>query len=76
MAARRSGRRGPRHLGSGASEQAGGEEVLSQAAARTATDWAGHVDGQGFTGKLIDDRQALQLLAIGAGIKHEVVTPD
>src|ERR1700674_5641853 len=37
---------------------------------------AGDVDGQALVGEFIDHCQALELLAIGAGIKHEIVGPD
>ena len=40
------------------------------------TDGAGHVDRQALVGELVDDRQALDLLAVGAGVEHEVVGPD
>ena len=39
-------------------------------------DRAGHVDGQAFVGELVDDRQALDLLALGGGVEDEVVGPD
>ena len=39
-------------------------------------DRAGHVDGQALAGELVDDRQALDLLAVGAGVEDEVVGPD
>ena len=40
------------------------------------TDAAGHVDGQALVGELVDYGEALELLAIGAGVEHEVVGPD
>ena len=40
------------------------------------SDAAGHVDGQALPGELIDHGQALDLLAIGAGVEDEVVGPD
>ena len=33
------------------------------------------VDRQAFAGPLVDDRQALERLPVGAGIEHEVVRP-
>ncbi len=39
------------------------------------TDGACHVDRQAFPGELVDDGQAFDLLAIGAGIEDEVVGP-
>src|SRR5690606_28293888 len=39
-------------------------------------DAAGHVDGQALPGELVDHGQALDLLAIGAGVEDEVVGPD
>ena len=39
-------------------------------------DRAGHVDRQAFVGELVHDRQALDLLALGGGVEHEVVGPD
>lgn len=36
---------------------------------------SGHVDGQTLTRELIDHRQTLQLLTIGAGVEHKVVCP-
>ena len=39
-------------------------------------DRAGHVDGQTLPGELVDDRQAFELLAVGAGVEDEVVGPD
>jgi hypothetical protein len=35
-----------------------------------------HVDGQRLSGVLVDHRQTLQLLPIGASVKYEVVSPD
>ena len=40
------------------------------------TDAAGDVDRQAFAGELVDDRQALELLAVGAGIEDEIIGPD
>ena len=37
---------------------------------------AGHIDREAFTGELIDDGQALERAAIGAGVEDEVVRPD
>src|SRR5690606_21037786 len=42
----------------------------------TGADASSHVDRQAFTRVLIDDRQALELLAVGAGVEHEVISPD
>ena len=39
-------------------------------------DAAGDIDRQALPRELIDHRQALQLLAVGAGVEHEVVGPD
>ena len=39
-------------------------------------DAAGHVDRQALVGEFVDHRQTLELLAVGAGIEHEVVGPD
>ena len=39
-------------------------------------DAAGNVDRERRRGMLVDDRQALQLLAVGAGVVHEVVRPN
>lgn len=39
-------------------------------------DAAGDIDSQALMGEFIDDRQALELLAVGAGIEDEVVGPD
>ena len=39
-------------------------------------DAAGHIDRQALARELIDHRQTLQLLAVGAGIEHKVVGPD
>ena len=39
-------------------------------------DTARHIDRQHLADVLLDDRQAFELLAIGAGIEHEVVSPD
>ena len=36
---------------------------------------AGHVDRQAFAGPLVDNRQTLERLPVGAGIEHEVVRP-
>jgi hypothetical protein len=41
-----------------------------------AADAAGHVDRQRFARETIDDREALELLAVGAGIEHKVVRPQ
>src|SRR5450755_3317389 len=38
-------------------------------------DAAGHVDRQALMRKLINDRQTLQLLPVGAGIEDEIVRP-
>lgn len=40
------------------------------------TNRSGHVDCQAFTRVLIDHRQTLQLLAVGARVEYEVVRPD
>lgn len=34
------------------------------------------LDHQAFAGVLVDDRQAFDLLAVGAGIEHEIIGPD
>jgi hypothetical protein len=39
-------------------------------------DAAGDVDGEAFPRPLVHDGEALQLLAIGAGVEDEVVGPD
>jgi hypothetical protein len=39
-------------------------------------DTASNVESQTFMGELVDDRKALQLLAVGAGVEYEVVRPD
>ena len=39
-------------------------------------DAASHVDRKAFMGELVDHRQALELLPVGAGIEHKVVGPD
>jgi len=39
-------------------------------------DRAGDVDRECLAGELIDHGQALDLLAVGAGVEHEVVGPD
>jgi hypothetical protein len=36
---------------------------------------AGNVDRQALAGELVNDRQALQRAAIGAGVEHKVVRP-
>ncbi|CFT65394.1 Uncharacterised protein [Burkholderia pseudomallei] len=40
------------------------------------TNRSGHVDCQAFTRVLIDHRQTLQLLAVGARVEYEVVRPN
>jgi hypothetical protein len=40
------------------------------------TDAAGDIDSQAFARKLVDHRQAFELLAIGAGVEDEIVCPD
>ena len=40
------------------------------------SDAARHIDGETLPSVLIDHRQALQLLAVGTGVKDEVVRPD
>ena len=39
-------------------------------------DRAGNIDGEAFAGELIDHGEAFNLLAIGAGVEHEIVGPD
>ena len=39
-------------------------------------DAAGDVDGEALARPLVDDGEALELLAIGAGVEDEVVRPD
>ncbi len=39
------------------------------------SDRARDVDGQALAGVLIDDRQALDLLALGGGVEDEVLGP-
>ena len=36
---------------------------------------ASHIDGQALPGVLVDDRQTLELLAVGAGVEHKVIGP-
>lgn len=40
------------------------------------TDQASHVDGEAPPGELVDDRQTLDLLVVGEGVKDEFVDPD
>lgn len=40
------------------------------------TNAPGNIDRQTLAGVLVDDREALQLLAVGAGVVHEVIGPD
>ena len=37
---------------------------------------AGHIDGQALPGVLVDDRQALEFLAVGTGVEDEIIGPD
>lgn len=39
-------------------------------------DAAGDVDCQALVGELVDHRQTLELLAVGAGVEYEIVGPD
>ena len=40
------------------------------------TDRARHIDDQALAGGLVDDRQALDLLAFSGGVENEVLSPD
>lgn len=42
----------------------------------TAANRSGYVDGQRFARVLVDDREALELLADCASVEDEVVSPD
>lgn len=39
-------------------------------------DAASHIDRQALSGVLVDDREALELLAVGTAVEDEVVSPD
>lgn len=42
----------------------------------TTANRSGDIDGQTFARVLVDDREALELLAICAGVEDEVIRPD